>query len=103
VAWIVYILRCADATLYTGITMDLEARLIKHLQGKGAKYTRGRGPYEVLFCEAHPTKSDALKRELEIKALSKTQKLGLAQQGGAPGATAQATAQAGAAQCQTAP
>jgi putative endonuclease len=78
VSWIVYILQCADRTLYTGITNDLDARLIKHMQGKGAKYTRGRGPYEVIFSECHATKGAALKRELEIKALSRTQKLSLA-------------------------
>lgn len=75
--WVVYILQCADMTLYTGITNDLEARLAKHEQGKGAKYTRGRAPYKVIFTEAHASKSDALKRELEIKSFSKTQKLGM--------------------------
>lgn len=76
-AWTVYILRCADMTLYTGITTDLESRLSRHASGKGAKYTRGRAPFEVIFCEPHATKSEALKRELEIKALSKEQKLTL--------------------------
>ncbi|MFZ4125027.1 MAG: GIY-YIG nuclease family protein [Rickettsiales bacterium] len=75
--WTVYILQCADKTLYTGITNNLEARLTKHAEGKGAKYTRGRAPYEVIFCELHTTKSEALKRELEIKKLSKVQKLNL--------------------------
>lgn len=70
-------LQCADNTLYTGITNDLEARLAKHAQGKGAKYTRGRAPYVVILSELHDTKSDALKRELEIKGLSKTKKLEL--------------------------
>jgi putative endonuclease len=64
-------------SLYTGITSDLRARLDKHAQGKGAKYTRGRAPYEVIFSESHATKSEALKRELEIKALSKMKKLSL--------------------------
>jgi putative endonuclease len=77
VPWLVYILRCADGTLYTGITNDLEARLDKHRQGKAAKYTRGRGPYDIVFSEMHATKSDALKRELEIKAFTKAQKLRL--------------------------
>jgi putative endonuclease len=76
-SWTVYILQCADTTLYTGITNDLEARLDKHTQGKGAKYTRGRGPYEVVFSESYPTKGEALKREFEIKALSKAKKLSL--------------------------
>ncbi len=75
--WLVYMLQCADATLYTGITTDLEARLLKHSQGKGAKYTRGRGPYEVMLCEPYATKSEALKRERAIKALSKAAKLRL--------------------------
>ncbi len=75
--WIVYILQCADMSLYAGITIDLEARLVKHANGTGAKYTRGRGPYEVIFMEKCPTKSAALKHEMEIKSLSKAQKLGL--------------------------
>lgn len=75
--WTVYMLRCADSTLYTGITNDLEARLAKHAQGTGAKYTRGRGPFVVVLSEVHATKGDALKRERQIKALSRTQKLNL--------------------------
>ena len=75
--WVVYILRCADDTLYTGITDDLQRRLRLHSEGKGAKYTRGRGPVELLWsapCESH---SDALKRECAIKRLSRAQKLSL--------------------------
>jgi predicted GIY-YIG superfamily endonuclease len=75
--WIVYILQCADMTLYTGITNDLDARMLKHANGTGAKYTRGRGPYEVILTEYHPTKSAALKRELAIKKLSRNEKLAL--------------------------
>ena len=75
--WVVYILQCADMSLYTGITTDLVARLVKHNNGTGAKYTRGRGPYEVILTEHHPTKSAALKREAEIKRLNKAQKLKL--------------------------
>lgn len=75
--WTVYMLRCADGTLYTGITNDLEARLAKHLAGTGAKYTRGRGPFTVLLTEPHGSQSDALKRERQIKSLSKAQKLNL--------------------------
>ena len=75
--WIVYILQCADMTLYTGITTDLDARLLKHDRGTGAKYTRGRGPYKVIFLETCATKSAALKRELEIKKLSRNAKLAL--------------------------
>ena len=72
--WIVYILQCADMTLYTGITTNLAARLVKHANGTGAKYTRGRGPFFVVFNEEHATKSAALKREAKIKQLSKAQK-----------------------------
>ena len=75
--WVVYMLQCADMTLYTGITTDLDARLLKHDRGTGAKYTRGRGPYEVIFVETCATKSAALKRELEIKKLSRNAKLAL--------------------------
>jgi putative endonuclease len=73
--WIVYILKCADNTLYTGITNNLEARLLKHESGAGAKYTRSRGPYEILFTELHETRSAATRREAEIKGLSRERKL----------------------------
>ncbi len=76
--WTVYILECADKTLYTGITNDLEARLEKHADGTGAKYTRGRGPYKVVYTESHRAKGRALKREAAIKALSRNRKLELA-------------------------
>jgi len=65
-------------TLYTGITNDLEARLNKHAKGVGAKYTRGRGPYKVVYTELHRTKGRALKREGWIKSLDRDQKLRLA-------------------------
>lgn len=78
--WTVYILRCADQTLYTGITHDLEARLNKHADGTGAKYTRGRGPYAVIYTEPHPTKGSALKRERQIKRLRRAQKLALSRE-----------------------
>lgn len=76
-SWIVYILECADKTLYTGITNDLEQRLEKHANGTGAKYTRGRNPFKVVYTEQHETRPDALKREAEIKALSRSQKAAL--------------------------
>ena len=66
-SWIVYILECADKTLYTGITNNLEHRLHAHENGKGAKYTRGRGPFSVLYTETLPTRSHALHREAQIK------------------------------------
>jgi len=76
-SWTVYILRCADDTLYTGITNDLEQRLSKHADGTGAKYTKGRGPFEVLYTEPHPDRSAASRREIAIKSLSKAEKLEL--------------------------
>jgi putative endonuclease len=75
--WIVYILRCADGTLYTGITNDLKHRIARHAGGAGAKYTKGRGPYEVAYSELQATKSLALKREAEIKSLRRQEKLRL--------------------------
>ena len=75
--WKLYILRCGDGTLYTGITTDVERRLEEHRSGKGAKYTRSRGPLELVYREECTDKSSALKRELEIKALSRSEKLKL--------------------------
>ena len=72
--WTVYILECGDGTLYTGITTDVENRLEQHRSGKGAKYTRGRGPLELVYREACGTHSDALKREYQIKQLSRQEK-----------------------------
>ena len=72
--WFVYILRCGDGTLYTGITDDVERRLAAHRSGKGAKYTRGRGPLELVYTEQVPNKSAALRREAAIKKLSREQK-----------------------------
>lgn len=72
--WKLYILRCGDGSLYTGITVDIQARLETHRSGKGAKYTRGRGPLELVYSEECGTHSDALKRELVIKALTKEEK-----------------------------
>ncbi|MEN2766739.1 GIY-YIG nuclease family protein [Ornithinibacillus xuwenensis] len=73
----VYMLKCADDTLYTGYTNDLENRLRTHESGKGAKYTRGRGPFQVMFVEKFPTKEAALKREYEIKQLTRKGKFQL--------------------------
>lgn len=72
--WYVYILRCGDGSLYTGITVDLNKRLAAHRSGKGAKYTRGRGPLELVHSEICATHSDALRRELKIKALPREEK-----------------------------
>lgn len=76
-SWVVYILECSDKTLYTGITTDLVRRMIEHESGKGAKYTRGRGPLEVIYTEIHKTRSEASKRELQIKSLDRLSKLKL--------------------------
>lgn len=73
-SWYLYILRCKDNTLYTGITTDVEKRLEAHRSGKGAKYTRGRTPLELVYREVCESHSDALKRELEIKALTRQEK-----------------------------
>ena len=67
--WLLYILRCGDGSLYTGIAVDVQARLAVHRSGKGAKYTRGRGPLELVYTEVCGSHSDALKRELAVKAL----------------------------------
>ena len=66
-----------EASIYTGITTDVEKRLEAHRSGKGAKYTRGRSPLELKYREGCGTHSDALKRELEIKHLSREEKLAL--------------------------
>lgn len=75
--WVVYILQCSDKSLYTGITNDLTNRLEAHTSGKGAKYTKGRGPFTLLYQENLSTRSDALKRELEIKKMDRALKLQL--------------------------
>ena len=75
--WELYILRCGDGTLYTGITTDVEKRLEAHRCGKGAKYTRGRSTLELVYREECGDHSAALKREAEIKKLSREEKLKL--------------------------
>ena len=75
----VYMLRCKDGSLYTGWTNDLEHRLAMHNSGRGAKYTRGRGPLELVYSEALPDKEAALRRECAIKKLRREQKLALLQ------------------------
>ena len=75
--WVVYILECGDGTLYTGITDDMERRLRLHAQGRGAKYTRGRGPLTLRYREQCPDHSTALKREAQIKRLARKEKLAL--------------------------
>ncbi len=72
--WYLYILRCKDDTLYTGITTDVEKRLEAHRSGKGAKYTRGRAPLELVYREPCGNHSVALKREWEVKGLTRSEK-----------------------------
>ena len=72
--WYLYILCCGGGTLYTGITNDVEKRLEAHRAGKGAKYTRGRSPLELVYRECCGSHSDALKREAAVKKLTRQQK-----------------------------
>ncbi len=79
-SWFVYILQCSDDTLYTGITTDLERRIIEHNDcdtGLGAKYTRHRRPVKLAYYERHASRSCATKREIEIKNLTRHNKLDL--------------------------
>ena len=73
----VYMVECADGTIYTGWTTDLERRMQSHSNGTGAKYTKGRGPVRLLYSEAFPTKGEALRREMQIKKLKREKKLEL--------------------------
>ena len=72
-----YILRCADGSLYTGWTNDLEKRFAAHSAGKGCKYTRARLPVELVYHEKYETKEEAMRREWAIKHLPRTEKLRL--------------------------
>lgn len=76
---IVYILKCKDDTLYTGYTNNLQRRLQLHKSGKGAKYTRGRGPFKVVLVEEYSTKKQAMQREYKIKQLTRKEKINLIQ------------------------
>jgi putative endonuclease len=75
--WTVYVLRCGDGTLYTGITNNLEGRLAAHRKGVASKYTRSRLPVELVLDEAAGSRGEALKREAQIKRLSRMRKLEL--------------------------
>ncbi len=72
--WFVYILHCGDGSLYTGISPDVEARLKAHHAGKGARYTRGRGPFELVYQEPAGTQAEATRRERAIKRLTRDKK-----------------------------
>ena len=75
--WCVYLLRCGDGTLYAGVTNDLRRRLAAHRSGRGARYTRGRGPLLLVHCEAARDLSAALRRERQLKRLKRRDKLAL--------------------------
>jgi predicted GIY-YIG superfamily endonuclease len=75
--WSLYILKCSDQSLYTGITKDLERRFKMHEEGKGARYTRTRRPLEMVYQEPCKTRTAALVRECAVKALPKIKKLAL--------------------------
>lgn len=75
--WCVYILQCADGTLYTGSTNDIVHRLKMHESGKGAKYTRGRGPLKLIYTENAESASQALQREYAIKQMTRQEKWNL--------------------------
>lgn len=76
-----YMLKCSDDTLYTGWTNDLDKRVRAHNAGKGAKYTRCRRPVELLYYEAFPSKEEAMRRECEIKGMTRKEKLRLIEKG----------------------
>jgi len=75
--WIVYLLRCRDGSLYTGITNDLRRRLARHRAGAGSAYVRARLPVRVVYREAQPDRPAALRREAAIKGLTRTEKLNM--------------------------
>ncbi len=69
-----YVVKCSDGSLYTGYTNDLEKRISVHNEGKGARYTRGRRPVELVYYEEYPTKEEAMSREWHIKQLTRADK-----------------------------
>lgn len=75
--WVVYMLECKDGTMYCGMTDNITSRLAAHRSGKGAKYTRGRSPLILRYVERCSDRSEALRREIAIKRLSRQQKLAL--------------------------
>ena len=72
--WFVYILRCSDGSLYTGVTTDVKRRSEQHNAGIASRYTRGRLPVRVAYQEPHPSRSLALKREWQVKAMARLEK-----------------------------
>ncbi len=75
--WWLYIVECADKSLYTGITNNLEQRLVKHNEGTASRYTRSRTPVRLVYHESQPDRSNATRRELAIKHLTRAMKLAL--------------------------
>lgn len=75
--WQVYIIRCSDDSLYTGITTDIDRRFRQHADGTGAKYFRGRQPLEIVYHEEGHTRSSAASREARIKTMSRAEKMKL--------------------------
>ena len=74
VLWIVYMLECGDKTLYTGITTNLDRRMAEHAAGKGDRYTKGRGPFRLVYSETCVGRAEASRRETAIKLLDRTKK-----------------------------
>ncbi|HOX54545.1 MAG: GIY-YIG nuclease family protein [Candidatus Omnitrophica bacterium] len=79
--WYLYILKCSDSSFYTGITTDLEKRIVRHNSGDGAKYTRSRRPVKLVYTEKIKSQSEAKKREIEVKTLSRENKKRLMKEG----------------------
>ena len=77
--WFVYILRCEDGSLYTGITTDLDRRFLEHKNKKGARYTKSHGVVDCMYSEQRASRSEALIREAEIKKMRRDQKIALAE------------------------
>ena len=73
--WYLYMIRCGDGTLYTGITDDVQRRFAMHQNGKGVKYTRGRGPLTLVYQIECGSRSEELKAEIRVKALKKQEKI----------------------------
>lgn len=73
--WCIYILKCKDGSLYTGVTNDLPRRFLEHKNGAGAKYTKSHAVKKIVYTEASPSRGEAQKREAEIKSWTRKQKL----------------------------
>lgn len=73
-SWFVYVVECRDRSLYTGVTNDLDARMLAHNEGRGAKYTRSRRPVRLVWTERKRSRGSALRREAEIKSFSRVEK-----------------------------